>query len=121
MQFRIGTLTIGRRELIVTGSVVLLAVLILMLALIIGRGSADSSTSESSGSGLFPWATADELSVPDELRRGVEPSWYPSRAIEGGWSDTEVAEYWFDPAAIGIDVLDEEVENRMEALFSNVP
>lgn len=119
MQFRIAGVTFGRKELMFAGACVLLALLIVVLLLILGGDSADS-TSRDVGPELFPWATADLLVVPDELRRGVEPSWYPSRDVGDGWTDSEVREYWFDPAAIGIDVLDDEVESRVEELFSNV-
>jgi len=119
MQSRIGGVTVGRKGLMFAGGCLLLALLITVLLLILGDHSADS-TGRDVGPELFPWASADLLVVPDELRRGVEPSWYPSRDVGDGWTDAEVADYWFDPTAIGIDVLDEEVESRVEELFSNV-
>ena len=120
MQFRVGSLKIGRSQILIAGASFLLLILIVVLLLIIRGASADSD-SDGPESGLFPWASAERLYVPDELERGVEPSWYPSRDTRERWNPEEISGFWIDPATIGIDVLDEQIEGQVEALFATVP
>jgi hypothetical protein len=120
--FEIGrfTLTTNRMVLIGCGAVLVIAVVVI-LAVVLSRSPADSDGEELVPSSFYPWATADRLFVPNELERRVEPSWVLSREPHSRWSPDEVARWWFDPTAIGVDVLQRRVEQRVEALLSEVP
>ncbi len=66
------------------------------------------------------WASADRLVLPDHGEPDGIP-FVPFRPRRERWSRQEIAEYWLDPQEIGVDVLDQRVENYMRELLREVP
>jgi len=67
------------------------------------------------------WVTADRLVLPDDFASGGELEWVPHRPRREVWTDEQIGEYWLDPSEIGLDVLDEQVENEIRDLLQGVP
>ncbi|MFW6293956.1 MAG: hypothetical protein ACOC7V_16775 [Spirochaetota bacterium] len=118
-------LELGRWEL--TGLHLALAVLVLSLVAVLivvavmlpGR-SAD--TVDVPAPALrYEWATVDRLVLPDDFESLGELEWVPYRPRREVWTDEQIAEHWLDPAAIGLDVLDEQVEAHVRNLLEEVP
>lgn len=66
------------------------------------------------------WANADRLVLPDHGEPEGIP-FVPFRPRRERWSEQEIAEYWLDPQEIGVDVLDQRVENYVRELLREVP
>ena len=93
---------------------------LIVLAVMVPRRSAD--TVDVSPPPLrYEWATTDRLVLPDGFARAGELEWVAFRPRREAWSEDQLAEYWLDPATIGIEVLDERVEEYIRSLLREVP
>ena len=120
MRLRIGPLEITPiRVVIATIAISLLAVLIIVAVMLPGR-SADT-LDEPPPPDREGWATIDRLVLPDDFADAGELEWTPYRPRRQTWTDEQLDEYWLDPEAIGLDVLDRRVEEQMRSLFEEVP
>jgi len=118
-------LSLGRFELsglhvvLATAALSLVGVLI-AVAVIVPRGTADTVAVDPPPL-RSEWVTADRLVLPEDYASGGELEWVPHRPRREVWTDEQIAEYWLDPSEIGLDVLDEQVENEMRDLLREVP
>jgi len=71
--------------------------------------------------GPLPVVSPADLIVENELARGTRPQWVPYRPRRDRWSEEDVDEHWIDPAQIGIDVLNTQVEQAIRDLLEDVP
>jgi hypothetical protein len=99
-----------------------LALIGVLIALALGRPDASADTLDAALPPLaYEWVTVDLLVLPDDYASAGEFEWVPHRPRRDGWTDDQIAEYWLDPAAIGLDVLNDRVENEMRNLLMEVP
>jgi hypothetical protein len=122
MRVRLGERIIDVELVHVVGLAVLLSLIavIVVLAVMSPRRSADTVTETPPPAG-YEWVTAERLVVPRDFAQPDELDWVPYRPRREAWTDEQIAEYWLDPEAIGLDVLDEEVEEHIRSLFREVP
>ena len=120
MRLRIGPIEITPIHVVAaTLAISLLAVLIVVAVMLPGR-SADT-LDEPPPPEAEGWATFDRLVLPDDFADAGELEWTPYRPRREAWTDEQLDEYWLDPEAIGLDVLDRRVEEQMRRLFEEVP
>ena len=117
---------VGDREvdvLVVIGACMALVVVVLLLLIVLlPRRNADPvETMGQSIGDLYDWVAPDLLYVPDELSSGMEPSWSSYRERREVWSADEVAEHWIDPLEIGVDLLEETVDEEIRKLLEAFP
>ena len=121
MRVRLGSLELGPREVALAAGAVLLLVLAGLLIAVISRPeSADTEDERPAASG-YEWANGDRLVLPDDYGAPAELDWLPYRPRREAWTDDQVAQYWLDPQAIGLEVLDERVEEHVRRLLEEVP
>lgn len=119
MRLRIGRLEITPVHiLIATGGLSLLAVLVIVAVMLPGR---TTDTLEEPAPVRFEWATVDRLVLPDDFSGVDELEPVYRRPRREAWTAEQLDEFWLEPEAIGLDVLDETVEREMRLLFEEVP
>ncbi len=120
MRLRIGRFEITPIHVVVaTIAISLLAVVVILAVMLPGR-TADT-LDEPPPPDREGWATIDRLVLPDDFADAGELEWTPYRPRREAWTDEQLDEYWLDPEAIGLDVLDRRVEEQMRRLFEEVP
>lgn len=106
--------------LIVGGLVLAMLVLAVVLASV--QSTPDSTENEEVREQPgFEWADADRLAIPDEASEPGTIDWVLSRPRREVWGAEEISEYWLDPAEIGRQLLDEQVEREIRELLREVP
>ena len=122
-------LRLGTRDIpltIVLGALAGLALLsvVTTVAVMAGRRSADTDGSVDEVSipaDQFDWIGVDDLITEDELARGTEPRWIRFRPLREHWTESDVEEHWIDPREIGIDVLENRVNESIHQRLEDVP
>ncbi len=108
-----------RGALVPAAIIVTLVAVAVSTAVISRRGPADNG--ERPVDTTAPeWASPDRLVLPDHGEPDGIP-FVPFRPRRERWTEQEIAEYWFDPQEIGVDVLDERVERSIRELLRGVP
>lgn len=67
------------------------------------------------------WADADALVPSDDYSGPLRNEWIPFRPREESWSTERVEEHWIDPAPVGRELLDDQVMQRIDGIFEEVP
>lgn len=120
MRLRIGRFEITPIHVVIaTLAVSLLAVALILAVMLPGR-SADT-LDEPPPPDREGWATVDRIVLPDDFADAGELEWTPYRPRRETWTEEQLDEYWLDPEAIGLDVLDRRVEEQIRGLFEEVP
>jgi hypothetical protein len=119
MRLRIGSFELTPIHVVVaTGAISLVAVLV-VVAVMLPRRSADT-VEETPPPARYEWATVERLVLPDDFAVVERFERVPYRPRRERWTDRQLDEYWLDPQEIGLEVLDERVEEQMRRLFEEV-
>ncbi len=119
MKLHLGAHEITPLSVVAATLVVSAIAVLVVVAVMLPSGNAD--TIDSGVRGVPDWVTPERLIVPDEGAELRQLQWVPHRPRREIWSDDDAAEYWLDPAQIGLDVLEEQVEAYIRRLFEEVP
>jgi hypothetical protein len=112
-----------RLGILISVVVVLAAVAVgITAAVMLPRRNVDNNIrSEADQVRAMEWIDADDLVLRNELEQGTQPAWVPYRERREQWSDADVREHWIDPRAIGLEVLEAQVEQDIQRMLSEVP
>lgn len=94
----------------------------IVITVVVNRDPGDADTQNA---GQQPvrneWAEADVLLPSDDFSGPLQTQWIPFRAREAMWDQRRVDEHWIDPAPVGRELLEQQIGQRMEGIFEEVP
>lgn len=96
-------------------------VIAVLITVVVGLSRRPELNIEDEAGAVTTAPDVSELVVPEEFTLTGGERWYFSRDQLAMWSEEQIAEFWIDPAEIGIDLMSEESDRVIEELFEEVP
>ena len=81
--------------------------------------SAAGSTSDDTSQ--FPWITAFDFALPDEVDRFLTPKPWYFREAGKSWTEEDSAEFWVNPRELAVSVLEQQNKRKLDEIFRRVP
>lgn len=101
---------------------ILISVLAVVIIVAVNTGG-ESADTQSAGTEPLrnEWADVEALVPSDDYSGPLRNEWIPFRPREESWSTERVEEHWIDPAPVGRELLDDQVMQRIDGIFEEVP